>query len=69
MCSKSAAISIYMLHNLNELDLKPEAAGFDVVVYGHSHVAKAGNEEWSAVLQSRQRGAEEISVAGDRRDG
>ena len=33
-------ISIYVLHNLNELDLKPEAAGFDVVVYGHSHVAK-----------------------------
>ena len=33
-------ISIYVLHNLNELDLKPEAAGFDVVVCGHSHVAK-----------------------------
>ncbi len=32
-------VSIYVLHNLNELDLKPEAAGFDVVVYGHSHVA------------------------------
>jgi putative phosphoesterase len=34
-------VTIYMLHNLNELDLKPEAAGFDVVVYGHTHVAKA----------------------------
>ena len=34
-------VSIYILHNLNELDLKPEAAGFGVVVYGHSHVAKA----------------------------
>ena len=33
-------ISIYVLHNLNELDLQPEAAGFDVVVCGHSHVAK-----------------------------
>ena len=33
-------VSIYVLHNLNELDLKPEAAGFEVVVYGHSHVAK-----------------------------
>jgi uncharacterized protein len=33
-------LSIYVLHNLNELDLKPEAAGFGVVVYGHSHVAK-----------------------------
>jgi putative phosphoesterase len=33
-------VSIYTLHNLAELDLKPEAAGFSVVVYGHSHVAK-----------------------------
>jgi len=33
-------VTIYILHNLNELDLKPEAAGFGVVVYGHTHVAK-----------------------------
>lgn len=33
-------LSIYVLHNLNELDLKPEAGGFAVVIYGHSHVAK-----------------------------
>lgn len=33
-------VSIYVLHNLAELDLKPEAAGFSVVVYGHSHVAQ-----------------------------
>jgi len=32
--------SIYVLHNLEELDLKPETAGFSVVVYGHSHVPK-----------------------------
>jgi uncharacterized protein len=30
-------VSIYVLHILQELDLKPEAAGFGVVVYGHSH--------------------------------
>ena len=35
-----AGASIYVLHNLNELDLKPEAGGFAVVVFGHSHVAK-----------------------------
>jgi uncharacterized protein len=34
-------VTIYVLHNLNELDLKPEAAGFAVVVYGHTHGAKA----------------------------
>jgi hypothetical protein len=32
-----AGITIYMLHNLDELDLNPAAAGFRVVVYGHSH--------------------------------
>ena len=30
-------VSIYMLHNLKELDLVPEAAGFNVVIAGHSH--------------------------------
>jgi|SRR5215472_13121022 len=33
-------ISIYMLHILDQLDLKPEAASFSAVIYGHSHVPK-----------------------------
>jgi uncharacterized protein len=33
-------VSIYILHNLAELDLKPEAAGFAAVIYGHSHEPK-----------------------------
>jgi uncharacterized protein len=33
-------VSIYVLHRLQDLDLKPEAAGFSVVVYGHTHVPK-----------------------------
>ncbi len=33
-------ISIYILHNLQDLDLKPEAAGFAVIICGHSHVPK-----------------------------
>ena len=33
-------LSLYVLHNLDELDLKPEAAGFAAVIYGHSHVPK-----------------------------
>ena len=39
---------IYVLHDLKELDLKPEAAGFRVVVSGHSHRAHA--EERRGVL-------------------
>jgi len=31
-------VSIYVVHDLARLDLKPEAAGFKVVVSGHSHV-------------------------------
>ena len=31
---------IYVLHNLKELDLDPKAAGFRVVVSGHSHQPK-----------------------------
>jgi uncharacterized protein len=30
-------VSIYVLHDVNVLDLKPAAAGFHIVVSGHSH--------------------------------
>jgi len=33
-------ISIYVLHDFAQLDLKPEAARFDVVISGHSHIPK-----------------------------
>ena len=33
-------VSIYVLHILDRLDLKPQAAGFTAVIYGHSHVPK-----------------------------
>lgn len=33
-------VSIYVVHDLAQLDLKPRAAGFSVVVSGHSHVPK-----------------------------
>lgn len=31
---------LYMLHSIAGLDLKPEAAGIAVVIYGHSHKPK-----------------------------
>jgi len=43
-----AKVSIYVLHNLRDLDLKPEAAKFSAVVYGHSHVPE--QEEKKGVL-------------------
>lgn len=33
-------ISIYILHDLARLGLKPQAAGFSVVISGHSHIPK-----------------------------
>ena len=33
-------VSIYVLHDLAQLDLKPKAAGFAAVISGHSHVPK-----------------------------
>ena len=33
-------ILIYVPHRLQDLDLKPEAAKFAAVIYGHSHVPK-----------------------------
>ncbi len=35
-----AGVSIYILHDLARLDLKPAAAGFHVVISGHSHVPR-----------------------------
>jgi len=34
---QSQNISIYVLHNLRDLDLNPKTAGFQIVVSGHTH--------------------------------
>lgn len=36
---------LYVLHNLNEIDFDPAAAGFDVVISGHSHKPTIRNED------------------------
>jgi putative phosphoesterase len=38
---EAGGVSIYVLHRREDLDLNPEAAGFSVVVFGHSHVPKS----------------------------
>ena len=45
---ETRGLSVYVLHILQKLDLKPDAAGFAAVVYGHSHVPK--QETKSGVL-------------------
>jgi len=34
---ETAAATFYLIHNINELDLAPSAAGIHVVLFGHSH--------------------------------
>ncbi len=36
---ETSGCSFYVLHNLQELDLNPRAAGFDAVITGHTHQA------------------------------
>jgi uncharacterized protein len=37
---ETGGISIYLVHDLTQLDVKPEVAGFRVVISGHSHIPK-----------------------------
>jgi len=37
---EAGGISIYLVHDLTQLDVKPEAAGFRVVISGHSHIPR-----------------------------
>ena len=46
--AEAGPVLIYMLHDVNALDLNPAAAGFHVVVSGHSH--KPGKTERDGVL-------------------
>ncbi|PYU81610.1 MAG: YfcE family phosphodiesterase, partial [Acidobacteria bacterium] len=46
--AETGAAMIYVLHNVNTLDLNPAAAGFQIVVSGHSH--KPGKTEREGVL-------------------
>ncbi len=46
--AEAGAVLIYVLHDANALDLNPAAAGFHIVVSGHSH--KPGKTERDGVL-------------------
>jgi putative phosphoesterase len=46
--AEAGAVLLYVLHDVNALDLDPRAAGFHVVVSGHSH--QPGKYERGGVL-------------------
>lgn len=39
----TACVSIYIIHDVGNLDFDPVIAGFDAVVYGHTHIAAIHN--------------------------
>jgi len=45
---EAGAVTIYVLHDIHQLDLDPAAAGFSIVISGHSH--RPSREERSGVL-------------------
>lgn len=46
--AEAGSANIYVLHDVNALDLDPKAAGFHIVVSGHSH--KSARSERNGVL-------------------
>ena len=46
--AEAGSVLIYILHDVNALDLNPAASGFHIVVSGHSH--KPGKSERDGVL-------------------
>ena len=46
--AETSSALIYVLHDIQQLDLNPAAAGFNIVVSGHSH--KPGHTEHSGVM-------------------
>jgi len=39
-----SGVSLYLLHDLNKLDLEPSAAGVSAVIYGHTHEPAVENK-------------------------
>lgn len=65
--AEAGSATIYVLHNLQELDLDPAAAGFQAVISGHSH--KPAHVEKSGVvyINPGSAGPAAIPPAGHRR--
>jgi putative phosphoesterase len=68
-----AGKSIYVIHDVNAIDLNPAAAGFDVVISGHSHQPKQEIKDGVLYLNPGSAGPRRfklpISVAKIRIDG
>jgi hypothetical protein len=53
---------LYVLHDLGELDLDPAAAGFRVVIYGHSHDPKVAEKQGVVYLNPGSAGPRRLRL-------
>jgi putative phosphoesterase len=57
----------YILHRIADLDLKPKIAGFDAVIFGHSHQPTIEWRDGVLFFNPGSAGPAAIFTAGDRR--
>jgi putative phosphoesterase len=55
-------ISIYVCHDLDRLDLDPAAAGFQLVVFGHSHRAEIRYKEGVLYINPGSAGPKRLTL-------
>ncbi|MEM7281747.1 MAG: metallophosphoesterase family protein [Pseudomonadota bacterium] len=53
---------LYVLHSLGDLDLDPKAAGFDVVISGHSHKPDVSKKEGVLYLNPGSAGPKRFTL-------
>ncbi len=53
---------LYVLHDLGQLDLDPAAAGFRVVIYGHSHDPKVAEQKGVVYLNPGSAGPRRLRL-------
>lgn len=59
---KTACVSIYIIHDVGNLDLDPVKAGFNAVVYGHTHIAAIHNRYGSLFINPGSAGPRRFSL-------
>lgn len=57
-----AGISIYVIHDFNDLDLDPAAAGFSAVISGHSHRPSIQNQKGVLLLNPGSAGPRRFTL-------
>ena len=60
--AKAGASLIYVLHDLNELDISPAASGFHIVISGHSHQPSRSERDGVLYLNPGSAGPRRFSL-------